>query len=620
MQKIMQWLMPKKTAIMIVQVVLIAAAFLGKIVWQNEQVFLVNLFIASILGILPILLQALSALQVKVVSIDVLVSIAAIAAMFIRNYEEAAIVTFLFIFGSWLEAKTLNYTRQSIKNLTDLAPDTAWVLQEDGNYEEMDLDFVDRGDLVQVKTGSRVPVDGIVFSGEAFVNQAAITGESYPVKKEASSEVLAGTIVENGSLIVEVSKVGEETTFGRIIELVEEAQDAKSAAEQFIDRFAKYYTPAVLVFGIIVGLVSKNVELAITILVLACPGALVIGVPVSNVAGIGNGAKHGVLLKGSEVIQDLAQVDTIIFDKTGTLTTGQMTVLEEKHYGPKDQAAFEALAAVEKESDHPLARSIVNHLAIDQTPPVDSIDVVRGGGILAQVDGKVIAVGNLYLMETAGYVISDEQLSDVRSLEERGNSIVLLAVSGVIKSLFGIRDEVRPNLKPQLQNLRALGVKNLVLASGDNQGTVDLVAKELGLTEAIGNMLPEDKSNDVKKRQARGETVAFVGDGINDSPSLAIADIGIAMGSGTDVAIETSELVLVRSDFEHLNHAIALAKKTYSNMRQNIFIAISVVLILILMLLFTPYMNMALGMLVHEGSILIVILNAMRLLGFRLKT
>lgn len=610
--------MKNKNRIMVVQGILIALAFIANYGFHNHDVAVYSFLTAGILGIIPLAIQAISALKVKVVSIDVLVSIAAIGALFIANYEESAIVTFLFLFGAWLEGKTLDYTRSSIKELTDMAPERAEVQQADGSFLEVDVDDVDEGDIILVKTGGKVPVDGRVIIGEGHVNEASITGESLPVNKVLDDEVFAGTILENGTIQIEATAVGEDTTFGRIIELVEEAQDSKSAAEKFIDKFSKWYTPVVLLLGLVVGLITRDVELAITILVLGCPGALVIGVPVSNVAGIGNGAKHGILLKGSEVIQDFAKVDTIIFDKTGTLTVGNPQVADEKKYAGFSEEHLQYLAAVESESDHPLAKSVVQYLGLNQLPEVESTNVVKGGGVVATVAGHRVAVGNPFLMETEGNVLSAEIQSDVEEFERNGNSLVLTAVDGQIVTLMGIRDQIRPGVKAQLEKMKRLGVKNLVVASGDNQGTVDLVARELGLTDAKGHMLPEDKAEYVKELQAQGQIVAFVGDGVNDAPSLALANIGIAMGSGTDVAIETSDVVLVNSDFDHLNHALGLTKATNRNMIQNIVISIGVVILLILMLFFSEFMNMGLGMLVHEGSILVVILNGMRLLRYKL--
>ncbi|HOA20682.1 MAG TPA: heavy metal translocating P-type ATPase [Sedimentibacter sp.] len=614
-------ILSKKNQITIVSGILLIIALFGHFVLKSEEIVVSSLVIASVIGVAPIAIQAYQALRVKVVSIDVLVTIAVTGAFIIRNFEESAIVTFLFLFGAYLEQRTLNQTRSAIKELTEMAPESALKQKEDGEFEEVEVDEVDVGDILLVKTGAKVPVDGTVLSGEGHINEASITGESVPVSKWKDTQVYAGTILENGTLQIVADRVGEDTTFGKIIELVEEAQDSKSEAERFIDRFSKYYTPAVLVLSFIVWLFSKDIELAITILVLGCPGALVIGVPVSNVAGIGNGAKHGVLLKGSEVFQDFSRVDTIVFDKTGTLTIGNPKVADKEIYADNPYEIDEILAylsSVEKESDHPLAKAVVEYIGDTKVYEVQKTDVVKGGGIVAEVDGYRVAVGNVSLMEQENVHLNERVLLDIAKFERNGNSLVLTSVDGQLKALMGIRDQIRPGVKEDLLKLKKLGVKNLVVLSGDNQGTVDLVARELGLTEAHGHMLPEDKSVYIKELIDKGHIVVFVGDGVNDSPSLALAHIGIAMGSGTDVAIETSDVVLMNSDFSRLPHALGLTKATSRNMLQNIFIAVGVVLILLASVFFSDWMNMSIGMLVHEGSILVVILNGMRLLRYKL--
>ena len=614
-----RFILSKKNHIALISAFLIVIGFINEMVFNNEAVATWALAIASILGVAPIAIQAYQALKVKVVSIDVLVTIAVAGAFFIKNFEESAIVTFLFLFGAFLEQRTLNKTRSAIKELTEMAPESALKKMENGEFSEVDVGEVDVGDILLVKTGAKIPVDGTVLSGEGHINEASITGESVPVSKRKDSGVFAGTILENGTLQIIADRVGEDTTFGRIIELVEEAQDSKSEAERFIDRFSKYYTPAVLVIGIIVWLFSRNIELAITILVLGCPGALVIGVPVSNVAGIGNGARHGILLKGSEVIGDFSNVDTFVFDKTGTLTIGNPKVADKEIYTDNVDEVLTYLASVENESDHPLANAVVEHIGVTKLYPVEKTEVVKGGGIVAQVEGHSVAVGNVALMEREDIHLSERACADITRFEKNGNSLVLISVDNELKALIGIRDQIRPGVKEDLQKLKKLGVKNLVVLSGDNQGTVDLVARELGLTEAHGHMLPGDKSTYIEKLKAKGHIVAFVGDGVNDSPSLALAQIGIAMGSGTDVAIETSDVVLMNSDFSRLPHALGLTKATANNMRQNIIIAVGVVLILLASVFFSEWMNMSIGMLVHEASILFVILNGMRLLRYKLR-
>jgi Cd2+/Zn2+-exporting ATPase len=613
-------ILKSKNKITLISGILIAIAFISKWTTGNMDIFVWSLVIASILGAAPIAIQAYQALKVKVVSIDVLVTIAVIGAFLIQNFEESAIVTFLFLFGAYLEQRTLNQTRSAIKELTEMAPESALKQMEDGEFEEVEVDEVDVGDILLVKTGAKVPVDGTVLTGEGSINEASITGESIPVSKEKGSNVFAGTILDNGTIQIVADRVGEDTTFGKIIELVEEAQDSKSEAERFIDRFSKWYTPAVLVLAFIVWIFSRDVELAITILVLGCPGALVIGVPVSNVAGIGNGAKHGVLLKGSEVIQDFSRLDTMVFDKTGTLTVGNPSVAEKVYYGENIEETLGYLASIERESDHPLAKAVLEEIGEAEFSEVSDTEVVKGGGIVARVNGKRVAVGNVALMEQENVELTEKAREDIRRFEKEGNSLVITSVDGQLKVLMGVKDQIRPGVKEDLQRLKKLGVKNLVMLSGDNQGTVDVVSKELGLTEAHGHMLPEHKSEYVKMLiEEKGQIVAFVGDGVNDSPSLALAQIGIAMGSGTDVAIETSDVVLMNSDFSKLPHALGLVKATARNMMQNILIAVGVVLVLLASVLFSDWMNMSIGMLVHEGSILVVILNGMRLLKYKLR-
>ena len=598
---------------------LIALALIAHFIFANTTISNSAFIIASILGVTPISLQAYQAMKVKVVSIDVLVTIAVIGALFIQNYEESAIVTFLFLFGSYLEQRTLNQTRSAIKELTEMAPETAFKQLTGGQFAEVDIDEVEEGDILLVKTGAKIPVDGRVTTGKGYVNEANITGESLPLKKEKDDEVFAGTIMDNGTIQIVADRVGEDSTFGKIIDLVEEAQDSKSEAERFIDQFSRWYTPAVLTIGLLVWVLTKDTELAITVLVLGCPGALVIGVPVSNVAGIGNGAKNGVLFKGSEVISHFANADTVLFDKTGTLTEGKPEVSDIIYYGSNQEEDLSLLLSVESESDHPLAVAIVNKLAQYKVRPIENTQVVKGGGVIAHVDGHVVSVGNKTLMKQESIPLSDDVLKKLNKLERTGNSIVLTAVDHKLIMLMGIRDKVRPGVKQDLQKLKSLGIKNLIVLSGDNQGTVNLVKKELGLTEAHGDMLPEDKQAFLKRRQDSGEIVVFIGDGVNDSPSLATAEVGIAIGNGTDVAIESSDIVLMNSNFNRLPHALGLAKGTYANMRQNILIAVGVVIILLVSLIFSEWMSMSIGMLVHEASILVVILNAMRLRGYQLR-
>lgn len=600
--------------------ILIVLGMLSKYLLQFTLGYQVILAVASIIAVIPIAVRAWSALRNKVFSIELLVSIAVIGAFIIGEFNESAIVTFLFLFGSYLESKTLQKTRTAIKGLTDMSPTTATLVTDDGT-EEVDVDDVDEGDVVLVKTGSQVPVDGIVVEGNGYLNEASITGEARQINKQLKDSVYSGTMVENGHLKIKATQVGDDTTFAKIIELVEEAQDTKSKAEKFIDRFAQYYTPAVLVLAVLVFAFSRDFRLAITVLVLGCPGALVIGAPVSNVAGIGNGAKRGILIKGGEVVDTFAKVDTLVFDKTGTLTEGNTAVTTMHTYTNNADNQLALAAAIEGVSDHPLGQAIVSYAdqqSAGVSPILDDTETVKGQGICAQVGQQEVVIGNQKMLTAHNIKLNPTQLKDLNGLQAGGQSTVIMAVDGQVQLIFGIADTIRPGVKDSLAALKAQGIKKLVMLTGDNELTAQAVANELNLDEVHANLLPEEKVEYVKKLKAAGNTVAFIGDGINDSPSIANADIGIAMGSGTDVAIDTSDVVLMQSSFPALVHAHGLAKKTVLNTRENIFIAIATVAFLLIGLIF-GYIYMASGMFVHEASILVVIFNAMRLINFQTK-
>ncbi|MDS1014049.1 MULTISPECIES: heavy metal translocating P-type ATPase [Lactococcus] len=590
---------------------LILIAYSGKYLLNSYFLWAFALLLATFIGLVPIAFQAVQALKFKQVSIELLVSIAVIAALFIQEYEESAIVTFLFAFGAFLEKKTLEKTRSSIKSLTEITPSTA--LRISG--EVIDIDDVKINDELLVKTGAQIPVDGSIYEGAGFVNESSISGESAEIKKGVGDKVFAGTLLENGSLLIQAEKVGEDTTFGKIIELVEEAQDTKSSAEKFIDRFAKYYTPSVLVLSFLIFIVSQDIKLAITLLVLGCPGALVIGPPVSNVAGIGNGAKKGILIKGGNIMTNFSQTDLLLFDKTGTLTKGKTQVSITKNYGASTEL-INQVAMLESQSDHPLAKAIIDEIGEFTKVPLQNIEVIKGQGISADH----LLIGNEKLLENHQIFLNAQQKNDLMKLQKHGLSTVLIA-DDKVRLLYGITDKIRPNVKETLTRLKKQGIKELIMLTGDNESTAQSIAQQVGISQVYANLLPEDKAKIVQDYKLAGKKVAFIGDGINDSPSIALADVGIAMSSGTDIAIETSDIVLMSSNFDNLSYAHSLAKSTRKNMRQNNLIALFVVIFLLSGLILGnssgfigQYVNMATGMFVHEASILLVILNAMRLI------
>ena len=590
---------------------LILIAYSGKYLLNSYFLWAFALLLATFIGLVSIAFQAVQALKFKQVSIELLVSIAVIAALFIQEYEESAIVTFLFAFGAFLEKKTLEKTRSSIKSLTEITPSTA--LRISG--EVIDIDDVKINHELLVKTGAQIPVDGSIYEGAGFVNESSISGESAEIKKGVGDKVFAGTLLENGSLLIQAEKVGEDTTFGKIIELVEEAQDTKSSAEKFIDRFAKYYTPSVLVLSFLIFIVSQDIKLAITLLVLGCPGALVIGPPVSNVAGIGNGAKKGILIKGGNIMTNFSQTDLLLFDKTGTLTKGKTQVSITKNYDASTEL-INQVAMLESQSDHPLAKAIIDEIGEFTKVPLQNIEVIKGQGISADH----LLIGNEKLLENHQIFLNAQQKNDLMKLQKHGLSTVLIA-DDKVRLLYGITDKIRPNVKETLTRLKKQGIKELIMLTGDNESTAQSIAQQVGISQVYANLLPEDKAKIVQDYKLAGKKVAFIGDGINDSPSIALADVGIAMSSGTDIAIETSDIVLMSSNFDNLSYAHSLAKSTRKNMRQNILIALFVVIFLLSGLILGnssgfigQYVNMATRMFVHEASILLVILNAMRLI------
>ena len=396
MVKIQRFFIKYKRQILITITILLILAEIFQWVFKLTLLYQILMAVAGVIGVIPIILTAISSLKVKLISIDVLVSLAVIGAFTIGEFNEAAIVTWLFMLGEVLEDFTLKKTRSAVSDLVSMAPQTALVVQEDGSTEEEDVDFIDSGDQVVVKTGDQVPVDGKIISGSGNLDEASINGESRLVNKGVGDAVYAGTMLENGNLTVETTAAGEDTTFGKIIEVVEEAEDSKSHTEKLINRFAKYYTPLILIIALIVGVITRNFKLAITIMVLGCPGALVIGVPVSTVAGIGNGAKNGIIFKGSQVMDEMRKVDEIAFDKTGTLTIGHPEVSAVRVLNGDKAKIIKLAAAIEKKSNHPLANTIakMDPFVIDAV-----VETVKGGGVIATYEQEKYFVGNLQLVE-----------------------------------------------------------------------------------------------------------------------------------------------------------------------------------------------------------------------------
>ena len=575
---------------------------------------------AAVVAGYGIVVKAARALAVRTVGIDLLVSVAAIGAIVIGNFWEAAAVTFLFAVGHALEAATLNKTRSALAALVAVAPDSAVVLR-DGEQVEIPAGQVRMGETVLVKNGAKVPVDGDVVGGTGAIDEASITGESIPVEKSDGDRVFAGTVSRGGFLQVRATGVGADTTLARIIHRVEEAQDAKARTQAFIDRFSRWYTPGVMALALVAGLISGDIVLALTLLVIGCPGALVISIPVAIVAGIGRAARNGILIKGGEFLETSAKITAVALDKTGTLTEGRpeltdIVVLDPAHTRTD---VLRWAAAAEAGSEHPLARPILETAAAHGVAPRGipaEVLPVPGKGIVATVDGAVVLVGNPPLLDQHGLPADAvERAADAAAeLAAAGRTPMIVAVDGTVIGVVAVADRIRTDAREMVTRLHAAGVKRVVMLTGDARPVADAVAAATGIDEVHASLLPEDKLDVVADLQRRGHVVAMVGDGVNDAPALATADIGVAMGAaGSAVAVETADIALMGDNLLRLPEAIGLARRTTRVMRQNITIAL-VTVALLLAGVFAGGVTMSLGMLVHEASVLIVIVNGMRLL------
>ncbi|AIQ44381.1 cation-translocating P-type ATPase [Paenibacillus sp. FSL R5-0912] len=590
---------------------------LGNVLELSSDILMIT---AALLAGYPIMKNAFQALRYRILGIEALVTIAVIGAIMIREYWEAAAVTFLFIFGSYLEARIMEKTRSSLKALMDLAPAMASVMR-DGIEVQVSPDEVIQGEIVLVRPGEKIPADGTVLKGKATINQAAITGESVPVSREKGAIVFSGTVIEHGYLEIIAEKVGDDTTFARILNMVEEAQESKAPTQKFIERFARYYTPAIFILAIIVYISTGNVELTLTLLVIACPGAMVISAPVSIVAGIGKGARNGILFKGGETLEKAGFVQVVAFDKTGTLTAGKPQVTRINAIHLNENELLQMIARAEYASEHHLARAIVAEAAsrsASRIIPAEQFKALPGKGIAATVEGSNLYIGNRRLL--ADYSIQyDQEIADYVAQEEnRAQTVVFAADDERVLGVISIADVLRTDAYALIHQLKRSGVHKVVMLTGDNERSAAAVSGELGIDQYYAELLPEDKVRIVQDLQ-KEYIVAMVGDGVNDAPALAVADVGIAMGgSGTDAAMETADMVLMSDRLMNLPYALGLSRASMNNIRQNIYFAVATVVTLLIGVL-TSNVFMASGMLVHELSVLLVILNAMRLTRYTTK-
>lgn len=571
---------------------------------------------AAIIAGTDIAIRAMRAMMRKQITIELLVTIAATGAIVIGEYWESAAVTFLFVFGSWLEARTLSRTRSSLAGLIKLAPSTALV-EIDGKLVEMPLYEVAPGDLVQVRAGDSIPVDGVVIRGTTSINEAAITGESIPVEKSIGDQVFTGTVTQDSAITIEAQKVGSETILGKIIQRVEEAQDSKAPMQTTVERFARWYTPAIIVLAIIIYAFSRDAHLALTILVIGCPGALVIATPVAFVAGIGRAASQGILVKGGEFLENVSKVTALALDKTGTITEGKPEITDIITVGDVFEDDVMRIAAIAQTgSSHPLARPIMAAAEERklQVPMSDTHTAKIGRGIIAEWDGRTIAIGTTTLMDEHGINVDAGNYVAVKRLQSEGKTVSLVALDRSLIGIIAAQDMPRESVQNLVPELKRIGVEKVAMLTGDAEESAHAIGRAVGLMEINARMLPEDKLQWVKQAQARNYTVAMVGDGINDTPALALADVSIAMGAaGSDVALETANVALMDDEPMKIVDALRISRKTRGVVRQNLFIAVTTVAILLAGVLMGE-VNMAGGMLVHEASVMVVILNAMRLM------
>ena len=568
-----------------------------------------------ILGGYPIVKSALKALLIPDLNVDTLVSIAAISATVVQAYQEAATVIFIMLLGEFLEHLTVGKTRKAIASLIQLSPKTAWVRREDKEVQ-IPIEEVKAREVVIVKPGERVPVDGKIISGCGSINQSMLTGESIPVEKGVGDRIYCGTINESGSCEIETTQIAEDTKLSQIKRLILEAQAEKSPTQRVMDRFARYFIPAILLIAFATFLITGDPIRAITILIVACPCALVLGTPTAVVAAIGNAARQGILIKGGVFLEQMGRLKTLLMDKTGTLTLGRPKVVEIKSLDGMDEKEILYWAAIaEKRSEHPLARAILEKAEETglRIPHPESFENFRGKGVRAQWETKMIIVGSYEMVKDQGVPTPSVVKELLNSKETEGMTSLLIALDHRISGIISIADTLRERAKTTIDKIRKEGVSEIWMLTGDSPQVADRIGKELGI-HYEARLLPEDKVLRVKDWKKKGQVVAMVGDGMNDAPALAAADVGIAMGAvGTDVAIETADIALMTDELEKIPMAIRLSRKALRVIKENLIFAIVFNTVLVF-LSAQGWVSMILGAAMHQASSLLVILSSMRLL------
>ena len=601
--------------------------------------------IAFILGGYFTLLEAIETIRKGQFEIDFLMLVAGAGAAFLGKWEEGALLLFLFSLGHALENYAMNRARKSITSLADLAPPTALV-KRSSDFIEVSIEELKIGDIILVRPNSKIPADGVVVSGSSSVDQSPITGESVPVHKlpveDASqhieltdllpeNRVFAGTI--NGSQVLEIKvlKLAKDSTLARLVEMVKEAENQKSPTQLLTDKFERYFVPAVLIlvslllfaFVVIDEPFKDSFYRAMAVLVAASPCALAISTPSAVLAGVARAARQGVLVKGGRPLEDLGSLNAIAFDKTGTLTEGRPKLTEVITFSGVDlEELLEVAVAVETLSDHPLAKAIVQggkqRLGKKQIENATDIKALTARGIKALYQGEIVHIGNRRLFEElTGASIPAEITAAMSQLESQGQTAMIVHKGNRYLGIIAVMDVARPEAKQTLARLKKLGIKRMIMLTGDNQKVADAVASQIGITDPMGNLLPEDKVAAIEKLKAEEGRVAMIGDGVNDAPAMAKSTVGIAMGAaGSDVALETADIALMADKLDNLPFAIALSRKAKHIIKQNLWASLGVVALLVPATIM-GWANIGVAVLIHEGSTLLVVANALRLLRFK---
>ncbi|WP_083453841.1 heavy metal translocating P-type ATPase [Syntrophomonas palmitatica] len=558
---------------------------------------------------------------------NILMTLAAVGAAAIGQYQEGAVVVFLFALGNALQAYSLDRTRNSIRTLMELAPAQA-LIRRNGVEVLLNVEDVEIGDIMLVKPGEKISMDGQVVAGASAVNQAAITGESMPAAKQRGDQVFAGTLNQLGALEVKVTRLAKDNTVARIIHLVEEAQGQKAPSQQFIDRFAHYYTPAVILGAVLVAVLpplvggyswSRWFYEALAMLLVACPCALVISTPVSIVSAIGNAARQGIMIKGGAYLEQAGDVRAIAMDKTGTLTSGQPELTDIILKGDWDEArVLGAAAAIEKRSEHPLAQAILNSAQERDIllPDLQGFASVPGKGARGIISGEECLIGSPAFLAENGISI-DRAAEQINDLNAQGRTTVLLGAEGKVQALLAAADRLRENSPRAVRDLHAAGISNVIMLTGDNYAAARRTADLTGVDHFRAELMPEDKLQVIRELQEEYGAVAMVGDGVNDAPALAAASLGIAMGvAGSDAAIDTADIALMGDDLSKLAYLIALSRKTLRIIKQNIGFSL-LFKGMILLLVVPGWLTLWLAVAADMGTTLLVTMNGLRLLRFR---